>query len=242
VTDLNRPAGGTSLPAGASGQLNAVGGSGPDDLWAVGLTLSADQSTESLLLEHFNGTQWQNVPFPSQDIWAVGQTQQLNGAIQTLTAQFNGTAWAVVASPDPGNTPPDNSLDAVASAGITVHLNGQIDAPPPTPDELPLTFPESRCPGEPGKEGRLDGPVESLACRQSLDPQHPPRSAPVRLWFIISAEGAPATAVSAPYPRRIRMRGSGAMAFRGGEDCRRSAALADPGGTEIRVPVWHAVG
>jgi hypothetical protein len=24
-------------------------------------------------------------------------------------------------------------------------------------------------PGGPGKEGRLDGPVESLACRQSLD-------------------------------------------------------------------------
>jgi hypothetical protein len=246
---------GTSLPAGASGQLNAVGGTGPDDVWAVGLTLSADQSQESLLLEHFNGTQWQNVPFPSQDsacdpaladcfldptaiaasapgnawlagnvsqpnatqhllahwngtswtlatapclegtaitacapagidlneltgltvlspsdawasgsegnvnnqnfhipyvlhwngttwsltktpnmggegsllnairavstsdIWAVGQTQQLNGAIQTLTERFNGTAWAVVASPDPGNTPPDDSLDAVASAG-----------------------------------------------------------------------------------------------------------------------------
>jgi len=253
--------GGTSLPAGASGQLNAVGGSGPDDLWAAGLTLSADQSTESLLLEHFNGTQWQNVPFPSQDsacdsglsdcfldptavaasapgdawlagnvsqpnatqhllahwngtswqlatapclegtatgacdpegtdlneltgltvlspadawasgsegnvggqnfhipyvlhwngttwllakipnkggegsllnaisavsasdIWAVGQTQQLNGAIQTLTAQFNGTAWTVVASPDPGRTPADDSLDAVASAG-----SGQVFA------------------------------------------------------------------------------------------------------------------
>jgi hypothetical protein len=52
---------------------------------------------------------------------------------------------------------------------IAVRLNGQVDAPPPTPDEPPLTFPESRCPGGPGKEGRLDGPVESLACRQSLD-------------------------------------------------------------------------
>ncbi len=253
--------GGTSLPAGASGQLNAIGGSGPDDLWAVGLTLSAGQSQESLLLEHFNGTQWLNVPFPSQDsacdpglsdcfldatavaasapddawlagnvsqpnatqhllahwngttwtlatapclegtataacdpegtdlneltglavlsptdawasgsegnvsgqnfhipyvlhwngtawslaktpnrgsegsllnaisavsasdIWAVGQTQHLNGAIQTLTEQFNGTAWAVVASPSPGSTPTDDSLDAVASAG-----SGQVFA------------------------------------------------------------------------------------------------------------------
>jgi hypothetical protein len=254
-------AAGASLPAGASGQLNAIGGSGPDDLWAVGFTLSADQSQESLLLEHFNGTQWQNVPFPSQasgcdpgladcfldptaiaasapdnawlagnmsqpnatqhllahwngtswklatapclegtataacdpegtdlneltgltvlsptdawasgsegnvsdenfhipyvlhwngtawsltktpnrggegsllnaisavsasDIWAVGQTQQLNGAIQTLTEQFNGTAWAVVASPSPGRAPADDSLDAVASAG-----SGQVFA------------------------------------------------------------------------------------------------------------------
>jgi hypothetical protein len=252
---------GASLPAGASGQLNAIGGSGPDDLWAVGYTLSAGESSESLLLEHFNGTQWANVPFPTQesvcdsglsdcfldataiaasapddawlagnvsqpnatahllahwngsswalatapclegtavatcnpegtdlneltgltvlsptdawasgsegnvndenfhipyvlhwngtawslvktpnlggegsllnaigavsasDIWAVGQTQQLNGAIQTLTEQFNGTTWALVASPSPGHNPTDDSLDAVASAG-----SGQVFA------------------------------------------------------------------------------------------------------------------
>ena len=254
-------AAGASLPAGASGVLNAIGGSGPDDLWAVGYMLSADQSQESLLLEHFNGTQWKNVAFPTQDsacdpglsdcfldatavaasapgnawlagnvsqpnatqhvlahwngtswslatapclegtaqaacdpegtnlnelsgltvlsptdawasgsegnvndenfhipyvlhwngtswsltktpnrggegsllnaitavsasdVWAVGQTQQLNGAIQTLTEQFNGTAWAKVASPNPGTTPTDDSLDAVASAG-----SGQVFA------------------------------------------------------------------------------------------------------------------
>jgi hypothetical protein len=254
-------AAGVSLPAGASGLLNAIGGSGPDDLWAVGYTLSADESQESLLIEHFDGTQWASVPFPSQesvcdsglsecfldatavaasapdnawlagnvaqpnntqhllahwngtswslatapclegtavaacnpegtdlneltgltvlsptdawasgsegnvndenfhipyvlhwngtswsltktpnrggegsllnaisavsasDIWAVGQIQQLNGAIQTLTEQFNGTTWAVVASPDPGRTPADDPLDAVASAG-----SGQVFA------------------------------------------------------------------------------------------------------------------
>jgi hypothetical protein len=248
-------AAGVSLPAGASGVLNAIGGSGPDDLWAVGYTLSADQSQESLLIEHFNGTQWATVPFPSQDsvcdpglsdcfldatavaasapgdawlagnvaqpndtqhllahwngtswtlatapclegtakaacdpegtdlneltgltvlgptdawasgsegnvndenfhipyvlhwngtswsltrtpnrggegsllnaitavsasdIWAVGQTQQLNGAIQTLTEQFTGSTWAIVTSPNPGRSPADDSLDAVAGAG-----------------------------------------------------------------------------------------------------------------------------
>jgi hypothetical protein len=248
-------AAGVSLPAGASGVLNAIGGSGPDDLWAVGYTLSADESAESLLIEHFDGTQWQSVPFPTQgnacdsglsdcfldatavaasapnnawlagnvaqpnttqhvlahwngtswklatapclegtatatcdpegtdlnrltgltvlsptdawasgsegnvndqnfnipyvlhwngttwsltktpnlggegsilnaitavsasDIWAVGQSERLNGAILTLTEQFNGTAWSVVASPDPGRTPADDGLNGVASAG-----------------------------------------------------------------------------------------------------------------------------
>jgi hypothetical protein len=252
---------GVSLAAGASGVLNAIGGSGPDDLWAVGYTLSADESQESLLIEHFNGTQWKIVPFPTQlsvcdsglsdcfldatavaasapdnawlagnvaqpndtqhvlahwngkswslstapclegmavaacnpegtdlndltgltvlspsdawasgsegnvndenfhipyvlhfngtswsltqtpnlggegsllnaisavsasDIWAVGQTQQLNGGIQTLTVQFNGTAWAIVTSPSPGGAPTDDSLDGVASAG-----SGQVFA------------------------------------------------------------------------------------------------------------------
>jgi hypothetical protein len=252
---------GVSLPAGASGVLNAIGGSGPDDLWAVGYQLSADESQESLLIEHYNGTQWANVPFPTQfsvcdsglsdcfldatavaasapdnawlagnvaqpndtqhvlahwngtswslstapclestavaacnpegtdlndltgltvlsptdawasgsegnvndenfhipyvlhwngtawsltktpnlggegsllnaisavstsDIWAVGQIQQLNGAIQTLTEQFNGTTWSVVGSPSPGSAPTDDSLDGVASAG-----SGQVFA------------------------------------------------------------------------------------------------------------------
>jgi hypothetical protein len=35
---------GLTLPSGASGVLNAIGGSGPDDLWAVGYTQSADPS------------------------------------------------------------------------------------------------------------------------------------------------------------------------------------------------------
>jgi hypothetical protein len=254
-------AAGVSLPAGASGVLNAIGGSGPDDLWAVGYMLSADESQESLLIEHYNGTQWKIVPFPTEfnvcdsglsdcfldatavaasapdnawlagnvaqpndtqhvlahwngkswsvstapclegtavatcnpegtdlnhltgltvlsptdawasgsegnvndenfnipyvlhwngtswsltttpnmggegsllnaisavsasDIWAVGQVQQLNGGIQTLTEQFNGTAWAVVASPSPGTAPTDDGLDGVASAG-----SGQVFA------------------------------------------------------------------------------------------------------------------
>jgi len=36
-------------------------------------------------------------------------------------------------------------LDGDKHLLIAVHLNGQIDAAPATPDEPPLTFPESRC-------------------------------------------------------------------------------------------------
>jgi hypothetical protein len=53
------------------------------------------------------------------DAWAVGQTQESNGAILTLTEQYNGTAWTTVPSPDPwsiGGTLKDNSLDAIATA------------------------------------------------------------------------------------------------------------------------------
>jgi len=56
----------------------------------------------------------------SADIWAVGQTQQLNGAIVPLTERFNGTSWSLVPSPAPGGSPsriPDDSLSGAASLG-----------------------------------------------------------------------------------------------------------------------------
>jgi hypothetical protein len=53
------------------------------------------------------------------DAWTVGQTQESNGAIRTLTEQYNGSAWTIVPSPDPGSLAnrSDNSLDAVTTAG-----------------------------------------------------------------------------------------------------------------------------
>ena len=56
---------GPSLPAGATGDLSAIGGTGPDDLWAVGFQLSAEAAQESVLFEHFDGSAWQIVPFPN---------------------------------------------------------------------------------------------------------------------------------------------------------------------------------
>ena len=65
------------------------------------------------------------------DVWAVGQTQQLNGAIKPLTEQFNGSTWSLVASPAPGSAgTPDDSLSGVTSpAAGTVFAVGAREIP-----------------------------------------------------------------------------------------------------------------
>jgi alpha-tubulin suppressor-like RCC1 family protein len=101
-------------------QLDAIGGTGPDDLWAAGSVFNFSTQRITLLFEHFDGTAWQVVKAPSSkqagefpaldavtaisptDVWAVGQTQTEagNGGIDnTLTVHWNGTAWEVVTSP-----------------------------------------------------------------------------------------------------------------------------------------------
>jgi hypothetical protein len=53
--------------------------------------------------------------------WAVGQTQELDGTILTLTERFDGTAWSIVPSPSPGHigSISVNGLRGVAWAGGT---------------------------------------------------------------------------------------------------------------------------
>jgi hypothetical protein len=85
--------------------------------------------------EHWDGDRWTLVTTPNQggegsrlnaitavsstDVWAVGQTQELNGAILTLTQRFDGTRWTTVPSPNPGQVGRlvINSLTSIASAG-----------------------------------------------------------------------------------------------------------------------------
>jgi hypothetical protein len=104
------------LPANANSNttLNAISADGPGDVWIVGSFL--DSATE-----HFNGTAWSIVPSPSpgsiamlggvttsnaaNNVWAVGaETPAGTSVRQTLTLNWNGTAWKVVASPNPGST------------------------------------------------------------------------------------------------------------------------------------------
>src|SRR6202011_4093773 len=78
--------------------------------WTLGLTPNSGGEGSRL-----NAT----LALSANDVWAVGQTQQNNGSILTLTQRFDGTKWTVVPSPSPGRVGElvNSSLDAVASAG-----------------------------------------------------------------------------------------------------------------------------
>ncbi|HEY1331507.1 MAG TPA: hypothetical protein VGH10_08540, partial [Actinomycetota bacterium] len=84
---------------------------------------------------HWDGSDWSLTKLPNQggegsslygttapsssDVWAVGQTQELNGSILTLTEHFDGTSWSIVPSPSPGHIQGIriNGLRGVAWAG-----------------------------------------------------------------------------------------------------------------------------
>lgn len=111
-------------------QFSAIKANSPRDVWAVGDSGVIDvPSSQKTLIEHFNGTAWTIVPSPSpgsinvlsgvttsnasNNVWAVGtDTPAGTSVAQTLTLNWNGTAWNVVASPNTGNT---DGVGAVAT-------------------------------------------------------------------------------------------------------------------------------
>jgi len=113
-------------PTPAAGNIYALKANSPTDVWAVGGSSSSSNST---LTEHFNGTAWSVVPSPSpgttavldgvttsnaaNNVWAVGSfTPAGSTSPQTLTMNWNGTAWSVVTSPNPASF---DTLSAVAT-------------------------------------------------------------------------------------------------------------------------------
>ena len=116
-----------------AGQLAGVATVSNSSAWAVGY--AGRSSAPRVLMLHWNGTAWSLVTLPNAggegsqlfgvaalsagDVWAVGHTQESDGAILTLGEHFNGTAWSIVPTPDPGELGPlvDNGLLAAASPG-----------------------------------------------------------------------------------------------------------------------------
>lgn len=116
-----------STPGSSAETLNAVAGTGPDDVWVAGsMNLGAPPPAgDNTFFEHFNGTSWQTVPGPAgnfsedpvevtaltalspSDVWAVGtQNPELSGQPGSLNmaAHWNGKTWTVVPTPDLGNS------------------------------------------------------------------------------------------------------------------------------------------
>jgi hypothetical protein len=111
-------------------QFNSINANTPSDVWAVGERGVIDMpGSQKTLIEHFNGTAWSTVPSPSpgsidvlsgvttsnapDNVWAVGTDVPAGKSVgQTLTLNWNGTAWNVVASPNTGST---DALGAVAT-------------------------------------------------------------------------------------------------------------------------------
>jgi hypothetical protein len=117
-------------------ELTGVTALSGSDAWASGSESNVkDMNFHIPYVLHWNGTAWSLVKTPNRggegsllngitalaadDVWAVGQTQSLNGAIKPLTERFNGSTWSLVPSPAPGSsgTLPDDSLAGVASPG-----------------------------------------------------------------------------------------------------------------------------
>lgn len=98
-----------NVGAGTS-YLEAVGGTGTHDLWAVGSHVNANRT----LALHWNGRRWKLVPSPTtgpfgtlrsvsavspDDVWAVGDHGPV---IHALAEHWNGHRWRVVRTPDLG--------------------------------------------------------------------------------------------------------------------------------------------
>jgi len=116
-------------------QFNAIQVNSPTDAWAVGEQGVAGATISSTLIEHWNGTAWSIVPSPSpgsdasltgvttsnaaNDVWAVGSDTPTGATqAQTLTLNWNGTAWSTVASPDNGS--PSVLRSTSASPGTSI--------------------------------------------------------------------------------------------------------------------------
>ncbi len=114
---------------GVESALYSVAAIAPDDVWAVGYSLSPFHT----LTMHWDGTAWTIVPSPSlgsngsmlnsvtaissNDVWAVGG--YTNEYEQTFILHWDGTSWSVVPSPNPGSGADVlNAVSAVAANDI----------------------------------------------------------------------------------------------------------------------------
>jgi hypothetical protein len=123
-SSFTSPVGGTQLAGVWAGRAS--------DVWAVGLQAGGACQYRTLT-EHWDGSAWTVVASPSvrtvnstlaavsgtsaSDVWAVGETgcpSVQNG--RTLALHWNGSAWSIVKTPNPGFFPVLSSVAALTPA------------------------------------------------------------------------------------------------------------------------------
>jgi hypothetical protein len=117
-------------------ELTGVTAVAANNVWVSGYEDETSSNFHVPYVLHWNGKTWTLIKTPSpatgqfgagsslfgitalsaSDVWAVGHSENGDGTITTLTEQFNGSTWSVVASPNPGLLGTDTLL-GVAAAG-----------------------------------------------------------------------------------------------------------------------------
>jgi hypothetical protein len=172
---------GSGISPTAFDELFGVTATSPSNAWAVGLYVSAPPGFHAhALTEHWNGRAWIRVAAPapagqtdiqlngvaatsSSSAWAVGFFDTSGGLARTVIEHWNGRAWKIQASPDPGTysdfleavyatSPTDvwavgDYADSLAADHTLIeHWNGRTWTHVPSPD-----------PGTPGSPADLSG-------------------------------------------------------------------------------------
>ncbi len=126
----------SSPQPGTGSSLDSVAAISPTDAWAVG-SKTGFGARESTFTLHWNGSKWSEVPSPnprntadatnelrsvaavsSNNVWAVGRYENEQTNVhqdRTLTMQWDGSTWNIVASPTPGATGQLTSIATVRS-------------------------------------------------------------------------------------------------------------------------------
>ncbi|HKP51217.1 MAG TPA: S-layer homology domain-containing protein [Chloroflexia bacterium] len=100
-------------------RLNGVAALSSGDVWAVGEYVVGSDGVVPMAL-HWNGASWSSMSMPqpggyannlfgvtaisANDVWAVGYSYNDQGSTQTLIEHWNGAAWSIVTSPNPGTS------------------------------------------------------------------------------------------------------------------------------------------
>jgi hypothetical protein len=114
--------------------LYGVDGSSSNDIWAVGLYANTGDLADRTLIEHWDGSTWTVILSPNvgtganllygvsalspTEAWAVGISYpSQGGAPRVLTMRWNGSVWALVNAPNPGDV--INYLKSVVAISVT---------------------------------------------------------------------------------------------------------------------------